>query len=88
MLEVPAAEMAKRFSQYRQAAQREPVAVTYRGRVTEFLLSKHDYDEYVRLKGMATRAIRVEDLSNEAIQALSNARMDSRDDHLNELMDD
>ncbi len=35
MLEVPSTEIAKRFSQYRQAAQREPVGVTHYSRVTE-----------------------------------------------------
>ncbi len=88
MLEVPATEIAKRFSRYRQAAQREPVAVTHHGRVTEVLISKHDHDEYVRLKSMATRALLVEDLSDEAIAALSEARMDERHDHLNALMDE
>jgi hypothetical protein len=42
MLEVPSTELAKRFSQYRQAAQREPVGVTHYSRVTEVLISKHD----------------------------------------------
>jgi len=45
MLKITASEFAKRFSQYRLAAQREPVAVTHHGRVTEVLLSKRDYDE-------------------------------------------
>jgi len=88
MLEVPATEVAKRFSRYRQAAQHEPVAVTHHSRVTEVLMSKRDYDEYVRLKGLATRALRVQDLPDEAIQALEDARMDPRHDHLNALMDD
>jgi PHD/YefM family antitoxin component YafN of YafNO toxin-antitoxin module len=88
MLEVPATEFAKRFSQYRQAAQRAPVAVTHHSRVTEVLMSKQDYDEYMRLKSLATRAIRVEDLSDEAIRALSETKMDGRHDHLNALMDD
>jgi hypothetical protein len=35
MLEVPSTWIAKQFSQYRQAAQREPVGVTHYGRVTE-----------------------------------------------------
>jgi len=87
MLEVPSTEIAKRFSQYRQAAQREPVGVTHYSRVTELLISKHDYDEYVRLKSLATRALRVEDLSDEAIAALEMADMDARHNHLNALMD-
>lgn len=88
MLEVPSTEIAKRFSQYRQAAQREPVGVTHYSRVTEVLISKHDYDEYVRLKSLATRALRVEDLSDEAITAFEMVEMDSRHNHLNALMDD
>jgi len=52
MLEAPSTEIAKRFSRYRQAAQREPVGVTHYGRVTEVFISKHDYDEYVRLKSL------------------------------------
>jgi hypothetical protein len=88
MLEVPSTEVAKRFSQYRQAAQREPVGVTHYGRVTEVLISKHDHDEYVRLKNLATRALRVEDLSDEAMAALETAEMDSRHTPLNALLDD
>lgn len=88
MLEVPATEVAKRFSRYRQAAQREPVAVTHHSRVTEVLMSKQDYDEYVRLKSMATRAMWVEDLSDETVQALAEARMDPADGDLNHLLDD
>ncbi len=88
MLEVPSTEIAKRFSRYRQAAQREPVGVTHYSRVTEVLISKHDYDEYVRLKSLATRALWVSELSDEAIAALVDARVDPRHDHLDALMDD
>jgi hypothetical protein len=88
MLEVPSTEIAKRFSRYRQAAQREPVGVTHYSRVTEVLISKHDYDEYVRLKGLATRALWVHELSDEAVAALEAARVDPRHDHLNTLMDE
>ncbi|CAN5231573.1 hypothetical protein BH11PSE2_BH11PSE2_21520 [soil metagenome] len=88
MIEVPATEFAKRFSQYRQAAQREPVAVTHHSRVTEVLMSKHEYDEYVRLKSMATRSLWAHEISAEALTALAQARVDPRHDHLNALMDD
>lgn len=57
MIEVPATEFAKRFSRYRQAAQREPVAVTHHGRVTEVLISKHDHDDYMRLKELAADGV-------------------------------
>lgn len=59
MLEVSATEAAKRFSQIRQAAQREPVAVTHHGRITEVLMSKPDYDEYRLLKDQASRAVKL-----------------------------
>jgi prevent-host-death family protein len=85
---VPATEFAKRFSQYRQAAQREPVAVTHHNRVTEVLMSKADYDEYVRLKSLATRAAFVHELSAPVLEVLASTRMDSRHDHLNQLLDD
>lgn len=88
MLEVPATEIAKRFSRYRQAAQHEPVAVTHHRRVTEVLVSKRDYDEYVLLKRLATRALKPAEVSAESLAALAGARMDSRHDALNALMDD
>ena len=88
MLEVTATEIAKRFSRYRQAAQREPVAVTHHNRVTEVLMSKHDYDEFVRLKSLATRAQWAHELSTESLTSLSEARVDPAHDHLDALLDD
>ncbi len=88
MLEVPSTEVAKRFSRYRQAAQHEPVAVTHHSRITEVLISKRDYDEYVRLKGLAARALWAHELSDDMVAALEHARVDARHNHLNALMDD
>lgn len=88
MLEVTATEIAKRFSQYRQAAQREPVAVTHHGRATEVLMSKRDYDEYIRLKSLATQSLWAHELSGDALGALADARVDPRHDHLNALLDE
>jgi hypothetical protein len=88
VIKATATEVAKRFSRYRQAAQREPVAVTHHGRVTEVLISKQDHDEYVRLKRLATRAFWAGEVSPESLARLAESRMDSRYDHLNELLDD
>lgn len=88
MFEISATHAAKRFSQCRQVAQREPVAVTHHSRITEVLISKRDYDEYVRLKSLATRTLKPAELSDETVQALIAATMDTRHDHLNALMDD
>jgi len=88
MIKATATEVAKRFSQYRQAAQREPVAVTHHGRVTEVLMSKQDHDEYMRLKALATRALWAEEISPEMLAALAESRMDVRRRALNALMDE
>ena len=70
MLQAPASEFARNFGRYRDAAQQEPVAVTNHNRVTCVLMSAQAYDEYQRLKRLATRALFVEELSNEAIAAI------------------
>ena len=88
MIEVTATEIVKRFSRYRQAAQREPVAVTHHSRVTEVLVSKHDYDDYMRLKALATRALWARDISPDMLEALASARVDPRHDRLDALMDE
>ena len=87
MLEVTATEFAKRFSRYRQAAQREPVAVTHHNRVTEVLMSKHDFDEYLRLKRRLTQPALAEDFTDEMVAALETTRMDPRHAPLNALID-
>ena len=80
MRKVPATQAAKRFSQLRQAAQHEPVAVTHHNRVTEVLISKRDYDDYVRLKGLETRALWASELSADAPAGLMEAAGQRTDD--------
>jgi prevent-host-death family protein len=88
MMEVPATKAAKQFAQIRQAAQREPVAVTHHGRITEVILSKQDYDEFVRLKERAGRSLWAWELSEESLAALAEARVDPKYDYLDALMDE
>jgi hypothetical protein len=76
MLKVPSSEFSKNFGKYREAALREPVAVT-----------SHERDEYARLKKQMPKALAVEELSEETIQALVKTKMSSRHKHLNELLD-
>jgi hypothetical protein len=42
MRQVPVTEFARNFRQYREIAQREPVAVTRRGRATGYFVSTID----------------------------------------------
>jgi PHD/YefM family antitoxin component YafN of YafNO toxin-antitoxin module len=88
MITVPASEFSKNFGRYRDLVQRETVAVTNHERVTGYFVSTIEYDEFVKLKAMATRALAVEELSEETIKAIANSKMDSRHDHLNALLDD
>lgn len=53
MITVPATEFSKNFGQYREIAQREPVAVTSHDRVTSVLLSGEEYEQYKLLKRKA-----------------------------------
>jgi prevent-host-death family protein len=78
MLQVSASEFAKNFGRYRDAAQREPVAVTSHDRITAVLISAHEYEEYQRFKRLATRALRVGELSDEALQAIASSSMAPR----------
>jgi uncharacterized protein with von Willebrand factor type A (vWA) domain len=85
---VTASEFAKRFARYRMAAQRGPAAVTHHNTVTEVLISKHDFDEYQRLKAHSTKAMTIQYLSDEMLTSLRDARMDPRHDGLNGLLDE
>lgn len=53
MITVPATEFAKNVGQYREIAQREPVAITSHDRVTSVLLSSEEYEHYKLLKRKA-----------------------------------
>ena len=87
MVRVTASEFARNFGRYRDAAQREPVAVANHDRVTSVLVSAADYDEYQRLKALATRALFAGELSDEALAAIGSATMDARHGELDRLMD-
>jgi len=87
MTEVAATEFARNFGRYREVVQRGAIAVKAHDRVTGYFVSAHDYEEYQRLKAMMPVALAVEELDDDTIQALSEARMDKRHAALNALMD-
>ncbi len=88
MVEVTSSEFARNFGRYRDAAQREPVVVTNHDRVTGVLISAQDYADYQRLKQRATRALYVEELSDEALRAIERGSMDARHADLDRLLDE
>jgi hypothetical protein len=82
---VPASEFVRNFGRYRMQAQRKAVPVTSHGEVTGYFVAAHEYEEYERMK--ATRhSFATEELSDEKIEAISNARMHPRHKHLDALL--
>ncbi len=88
MVRVTATEFAKNFGRYREAAQREPVAITSHGRTSGCFVSAQEFAELERLRAYERRAHRLEDLPDEVFDAIVGSRMDSRHDPLNALLDD
>jgi prevent-host-death family protein len=88
MKQIPASEFARNFGQYREAVQREPVAVTSHGRTTGYFVSAVAFDEYQKLKAMARRAYRVSDLPKSFVESLAATRMNPVHDHLNVLLEE
>jgi hypothetical protein len=84
---VPAAEFARNFGRYKMQAQREAVAVSSNGTLAGYFVSPHGYEELRRLKSMR-RSFAMAELSVQEFAAITSARMDKRQDHLNKLLDD
>lgn len=87
MREVPATEFARNFGQYREIAQREPVAVTSHGRAMGYFVSAVEFEEMQRLKAFARRSRAVAEMTREEIEQMTAGRMDSEHDYLNALLD-
>ncbi len=87
MVAATATEFARRFGRYREAAQREPVAITSHGRVSGYFVSAREYAELERLRAFERQVYRLEDLPAEIAEAIEVARMDPAHNHLNDLLD-
>lgn len=88
MREVSATEFARNFGQYREVAQREPVAVTSHGRPMGYFISAVEFDELQRLKALVRRSRAVAELTEAEMEAMAAARMSPEHDHLNALLDE
>jgi prevent-host-death family protein len=87
MVRVTATEFARNFGRYREEAQREPVAITSHGRTSGYFVSPHEYAELERLRAYERRVYRIEELPENIVQAISDAKMDPKHEHLNALLD-
>ena len=87
MVAATATEFAKRFGRYREAAQREPVAITSHGRVSGYFVSAREFAELERLRAFERQVFRLDDLPAEIADAIEVARMDPAHNYLNDLLD-
>jgi hypothetical protein len=85
MASATAMEVAKNFGQFRDLAQREPIAITAYGRETCYLISA---EEYHRLKSRDRDVFDVTDMPQDLIAAISASEMDPRHADLDKLLDD
>lgn len=83
---VPAAEFARNFGRYKLQAQREAVPVSTNGTLAGYFVAPHEYEELVRLRGQRRRFLTAE-LSDAEVEEIADARMDTRHDHLDALVD-
>jgi hypothetical protein len=86
MVEVTATEFARNFGRYKEAAQREPIAITSYGRTSGYFVSTHEYAELQRLRAMQRRVYGIHDLPNVIAEAIERATMATSHDHLDELL--
>jgi PHD/YefM family antitoxin component YafN of YafNO toxin-antitoxin module len=82
MVRVTSTEIAKNFGRYREAAQREPVAITSHGRTSGYFVSPYEYAELERLRAYQRRVYRIEELPEDVVQAISAAKMDPKHEAL------
>ena len=88
MREVSATEFTRNFGQYREIAQREPVAVTIHGRATGYFISAVEFEELQRLRRFSRRGRAVADMTRAEIEEMAATRMSPEHNHLNALLDE
>jgi prevent-host-death family protein len=85
VLKVSAAEFQRNIGRYQDLALRQPVAVTRNGRESCVLLST---EEYRRLMRRDRQVFSTADAPEDVIEAVRNAKMDPRHNHLDDLLKD
>lgn len=84
-MRISSAEFLKRYGAVSDMALSEPVTITRNGRDRLVLVSA---EEFERISRYAPRARRIEDLTDQEVAMIGEARMSSEHDHLNALLDD
>jgi len=85
MIRVSSTEFGKEVGRYQDAALSQPVIVTRNGRDRTVMISA---EEYARLTRRDRQVFGAGELPEDAVEAIRNAKMDPRHDHLDELIKD
>ena len=85
MVRVTASEFQKAFGAMSDQALKEPVAITKQGRDHLVVIPA---EEYARLKRRDRKVYSIDDMPDEWVEAVRNAKMDPRHDHLNAELKD
>jgi prevent-host-death family protein len=85
MIRISSTEFGKEVGRYQDAALSQPVIVTRNGRDRTVMISA---EEYARLKRRDRQVFGVGELPEETIEAIRNVKMDSRHNHLDDLIKD
>lgn len=75
MVEITATEFSKNFGRYKEAAQREPIAITSYGRTSGYFVSTHEYAELQRLRALERRVYRIGELPASIADAIERSEM-------------
>jgi PHD/YefM family antitoxin component YafN of YafNO toxin-antitoxin module len=84
-MRVSSAEFLKKYGALSDKALSEPVTITRNGRDRLVLVSA---EEFQRMSRYAPRARRIEELTDDELAMISEARVSAEHDHLNALLDD
>ena len=84
-MRVSSAEFLKSYGAVSDKALNEPVTITRNGRDRLVLLSA---EEFERIRRYAPRARGIEELTDEELAMIREARVAAKHDHLNVLLDD
>ena len=77
---------SKNFGRYKEAAQREPIAITSYGRTSGYFVSTLEYAERQRLRALERRVYRIGELPADIADAIERSEMDPAHDRLNALL--
>ncbi|HEY2069792.1 MAG TPA: type II toxin-antitoxin system prevent-host-death family antitoxin [Rhizomicrobium sp.] len=83
MTRTTALQFQRKFGEYQHRAQHEPVEITRHGRRELVLMSAEHYDW---MQAAIKRSHRIEELPDVIIEAVRNAKMDKKHNHLNKLL--